>query len=146
MGYVNVNTQRDEMKCKSRNVDIVEMWIIMDVYFNVGKRRNNVVSMNIRKKIKIKPPVKNKTIFLSFKEHTTLKIFYISFPILRGIWKWLFADPQKFLKHPIYWLTKTIFKPSYFAHSVKCQRVFNCTRKKVQGHYAYCTFNFIFIS
>ena len=38
-------------------------------------------------------------------------------PILRGICKRIFAEPQKFLKYRIYWITKSIFKPSYF---VKC--------------------------
>ena len=35
-------------------------------------------------------------------------------PILRGICKRIFAEPQKFLKHQIYWITKSIFKPSHF--------------------------------
>ena len=38
-------------------------------------------------------------------------------PILRGICKLIFAEPQKFLKHRIYWITKIIFKPFHF---VKC--------------------------
>ena len=39
------------------------------------------------------------------------------FLILTGICKGIFAEPQKFLKHRIYWITKSIFKPSHF---VKC--------------------------
>ena len=73
-----------------------------------------------------KPRVKTKIIFLSFKEQAALKIF-ILFPILRGICKRIFAEPQKFLKHRIYRITKTMFKPSHF---VKCQLVFNFTMKK----------------
>ena len=34
------------------------------------------------------------------------------FPILRGICKRIFAEPQKFLKHRIYWIIKSIFKQS----------------------------------
>ena len=44
------------------------------------------------------------------------------FPILRGICKRIFAEPQQFLKHRICWITKTIFKTSHF---VKC---FNFSR------------------
>ena len=36
------------------------------------------------------------------------------FPILSGICKIIFAEPQKFLKHPIYWIKKSIFKPCHF--------------------------------
>ena len=54
------------------------------------------------KEIKSKPPVKNKVIFLSFKEYTGLKTSLISFLILRKMCKRLFAGPQKFLKHRIY--------------------------------------------
>ena len=50
------------------------------------------------KKIKMKSPVKNKIIFLSFG----LQIFLILFPILRGIYIRIFAQWQKFLKHRIY--------------------------------------------
>ena len=94
------------------------------------------------KKIKSKPRVKNKIIFLSFKEYTGLKIFFILFSILRGIYKRIFSEPQISLKHQIYWIAKTIFKPS---HVVKCQLVFNFTRRQVQVHYDYRSFNFIFI-
>ena len=63
------------------------------------------------------------------------------FPILRGICKRIFAEPQKFLKHRIYWITKSIFKLSHF---VKCQLVFNFKRQ-VQADYDYHSFNFICI-
>ena len=58
------------------------------------------------------------------------------FLILRGISKRTFAEPQKLLKHWIYWITKSIFKPSHF---VKCQLVFNFKRQ-VQAHYDYRSF------
>ena len=63
------------------------------------------------------------------------------FPILIGIYRRIFAEPQKFLKHWIYWITKSIFKPS---HHVKCHLVFNFKRQ-VQAHYNYRSFNFICI-
>ena len=59
-------------------------------------------------------------------------------PILKGICKRIFAEPQKFLKHRIYWITKSIFKSSHF---VKCQLVFNFKRQ-VQAHYDNRSFNF----
>ena len=112
--------------------------VIFNVDFhNVGQRRNNVVNMTIWKK-NIKPPVKNKIIFLSFKQYAGLKISVILCPILREICKRIFAEPWKFLKHRIYWITKTIFKPSHF---VKCQLVFNFTRGQVQAHHDYHSFN-----
>ena len=46
------------------------------------------------KKIKIKPRVKHKIIFLSFKEYAGLKILLILFSILREICKRRFAGPQ----------------------------------------------------
>ena len=60
------------------------------------------------KKIRLKPRVKNKIIYLSFKENTGLKIFFILFFILRGICKKIFAEPQNFLKLQIYGITKTV--------------------------------------
>ena len=56
--------------------------VIFNVDFhNVWQRWNNVVNTSIWKK-KIKPRFKNKIIFLSFKEHVGLKIFFILFSIL----------------------------------------------------------------
>ena len=49
---------------------------------------------------------------------------------LREILKWTFAEPQKILKHWIYRITKSIFKPSRF---VKCELVFNFKRQLVAG-------------
>ena len=43
--------------------------------------------------------------------------FLLFFPILRAICKRILVEPQKFLKHRIHWITKSIFKPS---HLVKC--------------------------
>ena len=63
------------------------------------------------------------------------------FSILREICKKIFVEPQKFLKHLIYWITKSIFKPSHF---IKCWLVFNFKRQ-VQAHDDYCSFNFICI-
>ena len=94
------------------------------------------------KKIKIEPRVKNRIIFLKFKEYTGPKIFFVVFSILRGICKRVFAEPQKFLKHQIFWIIKTICKPSHF---VKCQLVFNFTRRHFQVHYDYRCFDFIYI-
>ena len=82
---------------------------------------------------KYKPRFKNKIIFLNFKKYVGLNIFLHFFPILREICKRTFAEPQKILKHRIYWITKSIFKPSHF---VKCQLVFNCKRQ-IQAHYDY---------
>ena len=90
----------------------------------------------------IKPWVKNKIVFLSFKEYTGLKTFFSLFPILREICKKIFAETRQFLKHRIYWLKKTILKPSHF---VKCQLVFNFTKRKVHAHYDYRSFIFICI-
>ena len=90
---------------------------------------------------KIKPQFKNKIMFLSFKDKAGLKIFFIFFPILRGICKRIFAEPLKFVKHRIYWITKSIFKSSHF---VKCQLVFNFKRQ-VQAHYNYRSFDFIYL-
>ena len=42
--------------------------------------------------------MKKKEIFLSFIEYAGLKIFFISFSILRGICKRTFTEPQKMLK------------------------------------------------
>ena len=49
-------------------------------------------------------------------------MFFIFFSILRGICKRIFAELQKFLKHRMYCITKSMFKLSHF---VKCQLVFN---------------------
>ena len=88
-------------------------------------------------KKKYKPRFKAKVIFLNFKKYVGLNIFLHFFPILREICKRTFAEPQKILKHRIYWITKSIFKPSHF---VKCQLVFNFKRQ-VQAHYDYRSFN-----
>ena len=48
----------------------------------------------------------------------------------------------KFLKHQIYWITKTICKPSYI---IKFQLAFNFARKHVKARYYYRSFNFICI-
>ena len=61
------------------------------------------------------------------------------FPILRGIRKRIFAEPQEFLQHRIYLITKTILKPSHF---VKRQLVFNFKRQ-VESHSDYDSFDFI---
>ena len=62
------------------------------------------------------------------------------FPILRGICKWIFAEPQT--SNILNTKKKTIFKQSRF---VKCQLVFNFTRRQVQAHYGYFSFNFMCI-
>ena len=70
---------------------------------NVEQRQINTVyeyvNMTIWKEMKIKPRVKNKIIFLNFKEYVGLEIFFILFFILRGICKSLFYRAVKFLKH-----------------------------------------------
>ena len=73
---------------------------------------------------KIKPRFKNKIIFLSFKEYAGLKFFFVwsFYPICKRI----FAEPQRFLKHRVYWITKSIFKQSHF---LKCHLVFNFKRQ-----------------
>ena len=58
---------------------------------NAEQRRNNVVNITIWKKIEIEPWVKDK-IFLSFKEYTRLKIFFILPSILGGIYKRVFTE------------------------------------------------------
>ena len=129
--YLNVEIYNVQQRCN--NV------VIFNVDFhNVGQRRNNVANMTIWKKIK--PWFKNKIIFLNFKEYGGLKIF-IFFPTLRGICKRIFAEPHKLIKHQIYWITNSIFKPSHF---VKCQLVFNFKRQ-VQAHYDYRSVNFMCI-
>ena len=111
-----------------------------------NKRWNNVVyanveittSNNVESTLcvsKIKYWFKIKIIFLTFKECLTQNLLHF-FPILRGICKRIFAEPQKFLKHRIYWITKSIFKPSHF---VKHQLVFNFKRQ-VQAHYIIVVF------
>ena len=61
---------------------------------------------HLKKGKKIKLRVENEIIFLSFKEYAGFKNFVILFPILRGICKIIFAEPQKFLKHRIYWIRR----------------------------------------
>ena len=61
------------------------------------------------------------------------------FPIWREICKRIFPEPQKFLKHRINWIAKSIFKPSHF---VKCQLVFNF-KGQVQAHYYYRNFYYL---
>ena len=106
------------------NVQINIVYLNIDLN-NVRQHRNNVVIFTMskqcwkyyplkKKKKKLKPQVKNKIIYLSFKEYVRLKIFFILFTILRGICKRIFAELQRFLKHQIYWNSKTIFKPSHF--------------------------------
>ena len=89
----------------------------------------------------IMPRFKNKIIFLRFKHNMLVLKFSSFFPTFRGICKRTFVEPQKFLKHQIHWITKSMFKPSHFG---KCQLVFNFKRQ-VQGHYDYQSFNFICI-
>ena len=83
--------------------------VIFNVDFhNVGQCRNNVANMTIWKNIYI----------YIFELQGTCWTQNLQFlPILRGICKLIFAEPQKFLKHRIYWITKIIFKPFHF---VKC--------------------------
>ena len=86
--YVNVeiyNVQQRRINVAYFNVDLNNVRqrrnnvVILNVNFhNVGQRRNNVANMTISKKIK--PRVKNRLIFLSFKEYVGLKIFFIFFP------------------------------------------------------------------
>ena len=100
-------------------------------FYNVGQCRNNIVDMiiwkNKKQTIETKTRVKNKITFMRFKEHPGLRIFFILFPILRGICKRIFADLLKFLKQWTYRITKTIFKSFHF---VKCQLFINFTTKK----------------
>ena len=112
------------------NVELNNVWqhqnkvVIFNLHFHsVGQRRNNVANMTVWEK-KIKPRFKNKIIFLSFKEYAGLKFFFVwsFYPICKRI----FAEPQRFLKHRVYWITKSIFKQSHF---LKCHLVFNFKRQ-----------------
>ena len=98
--YVNVEIYNVEQ----RRINVVCFNVDLN---NVKQRRDNVVIFNVDfhnvgqsceykrlKKIKTKPRVKNKIIFLSFKECTGLKIFFILFSILRGICKRRSAGTQ----------------------------------------------------
>ena len=94
--------------------------VIFTVYFhNVGQRRNKVANMTICKKRKKRLDSKTKQYFWASKNMLDSK-FSSFFPILRGTCKRTFQEPQKFIKHRICWVTKSIFKPSHF---VKCQLV-----------------------
>ena len=88
--------------------------VIFNVDFhNVGLRRNNLANMTIWKKIK--PRFKKNSYFWASKNMRdwTSSLF---FPFLIGICKRIFAESQKFLKHQIYWIAKTIFKRSHFVN------------------------------
>ena len=124
------NVELNNVRQRRNNVAIFNV-----DFHNVGQRQNNVANMTIWKKYK--PRFKNKITFLNFKEYVRLNIFLHFFPILREICKRAFPGPQKILKHRMYWITKSIFKPSHF---VKCHLVFNFKRQ-VQVHYDYRSFN-----
>ena len=72
---------------------------------------------------------KQDKIFELHRIHWTQNLLYF-FTLLKGIYKRIFAEPQKFLKHRIYWITKTTFKLS---HLVKCQSVFKVFLKILQN-------------
>ena len=134
--YVNVEIY----KIKQRWINVVYFNVDLS---NVKQRRINVVIFNVdfqnvgqrcecdHLKKKNKRRLKYKIIFLSFKEYAGLKILFILFPILRGKCKRIFAEPQKFLKHWICWLTKTALKLSHF---LKYLLDFTSTRRQVQAH------------
>ena len=113
--------------------NVQQRWInviIFNVDFhNVGQRQNNVANMTIWKKIE--PRVKNKIMFLSFKEYAGLKILFFFPHFKRNISKNI-RRASKILKTSNIMNSKTIFKPSHF---VKCQLVFNFTGRQVQAHY-----------
>ena len=70
---------------------------------NVRQRQNNVVNMTILKKTSIQ---KQNNIFELQRICWTHNLLHF-FPILRGIFKRIFGEPQKFLKHRIYGIFKT---------------------------------------
>ena len=78
-------------------------------FHNIVQRRSIVANMTIWK---IKPRFKNNNIFELQRICWTQNLLHI-FPIFRGISKGIFAEPRKFLKHRICWITKSIFKPSH---------------------------------
>ena len=100
------------------------------IFTTMGNVETTLWMWSFEKKVKIKP----------WTSKTSLDSKHFSF--LRGICKRIFAEPQKSLKHQIYWITKILFKPSHF---VKCQQVFNFTRRLVQAHYDYLSFSSIYI-
>ena len=87
------------------------------VYFNVElnnarQRRNNVANMIISKK-KNKPRFQKQNNIFELQGRCWTQSFLLFFPILRAICKRILVEPQKFLKHRIHWITKSIFKPSH---------------------------------
>ena len=86
-------------------------------FHNVGQRWNNVAKRQFEKKNnsnkQFSSQKKNNIFKLRIKiiliEYAGLNIFFILFPIFREIYKIIFAEPQKFLKHCGY--TK-LLKPS----------------------------------
>ena len=69
---VYFNVELNNVRQRRNNV------VVFNVDFhNVGQRRNNVGNMTISKKIK--PWLKSKIIFLSFKEYAGLKISFSPF-------------------------------------------------------------------
>ena len=129
---VYFNVELNNVRQRQNNVFILNV-----DFHNVGQRRNNIANITIWKK---SLDSKIKEYFWASKnmlDHNLLPFFLI----LTGICKGIFVEPQKFLKHRIYWITKGIFKPSHF---VRCQLVFNF-KEQAQGLYDYDSFNFICI-
>ena len=85
--YINVeiyNVEQRGINVAYFNVDLNDIRqrrnnvVIFNVDFHkVEQRRNSVVNMTIWNKVNIEPRVKNEIIFLSFKEYTGRKIFFI---------------------------------------------------------------------
>ena len=107
--FSNFKVELNNVRQRRNNI------VIFNVNFhNVGQRQNNVANMTIWKKISLHSTAKQ--YFWASRNILDSKSSSI-LPILRGICKIIFVEPQKFLKHQIYWIAKIIFKPSHF---VKC--------------------------
>ena len=103
---VYFNVELNNVRQRRNNV------VIFNVDFhNVGQRRNNVANMTIWKK---KASIQKQNNIFELQGICWTQNLLQFFPILRGICKTIFAEHQKFLKHWMYWKTKSIFKPSHF--------------------------------
>ena len=99
-------------------------------FHNIGQRRNNVANMTIWKKNQAS--IQKQNIIFELEGICWTQNLLQFFPILRGIWKRIFAEPQKFLKHRIHWITKSIFN-SFMTETVIIQKPLSSFAPQING-------------